>query len=819
MNTHHRKQITVSRLFFLTFFCLCAQDKEIEKNIIKKIIVQGSKYYPEETIKSKLPYKLGSPLKKEDSSLAIKNIDQLGHFSQISLATQNTPTGIILYVNVTEKPRVEELKFTNNKHLSLKDINKKVVSLETLPAADEQELLKYAKAIEKLYQEKGYNFAHVTPKAAVKNGKISIEFIIDEGPKTTIKKVLFKGNEHVTSKKLRSLLYTKEDWILGMLERAGIYHPIAIEQDKLTLENYYQSNGYMKARVTDASIEFSNNNKNATVTFIIDEGDRYTLSDVSVTGNDIYSEQELKQVIPVRPGQPYSRELIRLSIENIKRMWGNKGYIHADIEPVIQPDDTTKTVSLAFHSDLGNKVKLNRVTIKGNKKSRDRIIRRQLAVDEGEELTTSKLELTKERIKGLGYFDPREGVNWKINRIDEENANLDILLKEIKTGRFEFKMNYGGAPGQASSSNSNVTMGLQFTERNILGTGIMAHTNIQGAVIGDTQRSFSFGITEPWFLDKPIRLGCDVYYEHNEYEEIRRVKKPIQEHRAGFVTNLGYMFPYGVGLSVINQFGLDSFKLFSKSASGSGVEDVAPEANVSNQTLNNEMQTILNARMKSGKVAFWQCDVGQDSRNHPVHPSEGHRWIATSKVGFPVGSSNLGFYKLQLDSHWYTSLINDTDLVLHIHAHAGYVNSYKNYSIPFKELYNIGGTGSVRGWTFGQISPVWAPAAYIEEEGWQGDPIGGRKAFFLNTELLFPITKDMSIKGCVFYDGGSGWDTPPTNIAPSNIKNNSFDYRHSIGVGIRMTSPQPIKIDWAFKLDKRPGESATEVSFSSYYDF
>jgi outer membrane protein insertion porin family len=819
MNRYQLKKIAFLGTIALVYISLYPDNNSLTKKNINKIIIVGAHYYPEETIKSKLPFKVGSYFNEEESNLAIRNIDNIGYFSQVVIETQENPDGLTLYITVTEKPRVEAITFTGNKNLSSKDINKKVISTDTHPAIDESELAKHARKIEKLYQEKGFNFTRTKTQSTVKDGKISVEFIVEEGPKTLVKKVLFKGNDHIPAKKLRSLLFTKEDWILGVLDRSGMYHPAAIDQDKMTIENFYQSNGYMKARVLDASVDFSNKNRNAAITFTINEGDFYTIDTVSTPGNEIYSDHDLKQVVPIAPGQPYSRELIRLSIENLKKMWGNKGYIHADIEPSIQPDDTTKKVSITFHSDLGKKVKLNRVTIKGNKKSRDRIVRRQLLVDEGEELTSSKLEITKERIKGLGFFDPREGVNWKISRIDAENANLEILLKEIKTGRFEFKMNYGGSPSQLSSSGNNVTAGVQFTERNLFGTALMAHVNLQGAVFGDTQRSINVGLTEPWLFDKPIRVGFDAHYEHNEYDEIRKVTNTIQEQRGGFVANIGYVFPYAGGLSVINQFGLDSFKLFSKSRTDSGKED-APQASVSGSaSLTSELQNIFNTRMKSGKVSFWQCDVGQDSRNHPVHPSQGHRWIATTKFGFPVGNDNFGFYKFQLDSHWYTPIINENDLVLHIHAHVGYVNSYKNHDIPFKELYNIGGPASVRGWTFGQLSPLWAPASYTEEEGWQGDPIGGRKAFFFNTELIFPVMKDMSIKAVVFYDGGSGWDTPTTFISPENLKNNSFDYRHSIGFGIRMINPQPIKIDWGFKLDKRPGESATEVSFSSYYDF
>lgn len=798
-------------------YTLLAESNGTAKKI-KKIVVLGCDHYPIDTLINKIPYTKGSLFDPLLSTVAIKNLYTLGYFNNIELSTCQEDDGIILQIKVTEKPRIASITCEGNKNLKIKDIQKKI-STDIIPAADDKELNKYCRIIQNMYREKGYNFAHVTAHTVVNNGSLDVTFIIEEGPKTSIKRVFFKGNKHISAKKLRSLLFTKEDWLFGMFERAGMYHPTAIEQDKLTIENFYQSNGFMKATVNDADVVFSDDKKHATVTFHINEGDFYTIDSVSVPGNNLYSEDELKNYIMLRQGQPYSRELIRLTIEHIKRMWGDKGFINADVEPIIQPNTETKKVAVTFQSDLGKKVRLERINIKGNKKSRMHVLLQNLSIYEGEELTTTKLELTKERIKGLGFFDPKEGVNWRLQRIDDESANLEILLKEVKTGRLEYKMNYGGSPGQLSDSNHSITMGVSFMDRNTMGHGILSHLNLQTAIFGDTQRSVTCGFAYPWLFDKPIRVGFDGYYNHNEYDEVRKVKHAIQEHKAGAVFNIGYVLPYGFNWSIINQFGFDSFKLYSH---GNNDDHVKPEASIGNNnpTLLAEYQSILDKRMKSGKLAYWQTDVGQDTRNHPVHPSRGHRWLATSKIGFPTGNDTFGFYKLEMDYHWYTPLINETDLVLHLRGHLGYVNSYKKYSIPFKELYNIGGPGSVRGWLFGGISPLWAPPSLVQEEEWQGDPIGGRKGLIISAELIFPIVKDMSIKGAFFYDGGAGWDTPHKElIAPENLKNNSFDYRHAIGFGIRMTSPQPIKVDWAFKLDKRPGEKSTEVSFSSYYDF
>jgi outer membrane protein insertion porin family len=783
---------------------------------IKNIFVTGSKTFPEVTIKSKLPYHVGQYFSPSDSNQAIMNIHKMGHFKQITLklepVTKNTAN---LHIIVEEKPALNEVTLIGNKHLSKKELKKKI-DFEKIPAAERGELSALARIIKKTYTEKGYHFADVDVTMEEKDDIANATFSIKEGPHSVVKRVRFVGNSHFHDKKLRSLLFTREDWILAPLDRSGNYIPLAIEQDKLTLENFYQSNGYLHARVTDADVVFSDNKKEVSVTFKINEGDLYRIDKITAPGNDIFSEKQILSIIPFRKGSVYSRELIRTSMERIKTLWGDKGYIYADVEPSIQPDDKNKTVDLAFYSDLGNKVKLNRINIFGNKKTRDKVIRRQFLLDEGDNLTTTQLDISKNRVSGLGYFDPKQGVNWKINRIDEDRADIDLMLQEVKTGRFEFKLSYGGSPNAISSANSGVAGEIQLTERNLFGKGMIANTN---ALIGQDQRSFSGGFTQPWLFDRPINIGISGNYANIGYDELRKVVNQVQEQRAGGIVHCGFVAE-NLGYTMFNlQSGIESLHYYSRSLDGS--KKVVPEASITgDDTVKEEYQKILTNRFQSGKFAFVQLGAGQDLRNHHTHISQGYKWNASAQVGIPSFSDTFGFYKFSFDGHWYTPLINETDLVLHLHGHIGYVNNFKDHAIPFRELYNIGGQASIRGWTFGQVGPMWYHPTLLEDEGWQGEAIGSKKAAFFNVELVFPLTEDLSMKGVVFYDGGAGWDTPNTsNISPDHLKNDKFDYRHSIGVGLRMLNPQPIRIDWGFKLDKRTGEKASEVSFSSYYDF
>lgn len=251
---------------------------------------------------------------------------------------------------------------------------------------------------------------------------------------------------------------------------------------------------------------------------------------------------------------------------------------------------------------------------------------------------------------------------------------------------------------------------------------------------------------------------------------------------------------------------------------------------------------ILLKEFKPGEYVWLAANIKQDKRNHPMLPNRGHKWEISTKVGIPsfqgqrslvkvsnnffdtdvppetqkviaslyaFDNSKIAYGKLFMDYTWYTPIINEYDLIFKLHLFFGLASPLKNNAIPFNELFHIGGDTTVRGFSYGQIGPKFL-----------GDTIGGKKAFFMNTELLFPITQDFSLRGLVFYDGGAGWDNPyACCVNPALISDNNFSYRHAVGFGIRMSRPIPVRVDWGFKLDPRNGENESQVHFGMSYDW
>lgn len=771
---------------------------------IRAIIVEGNARVPNEAILNKIPYHVGEIFDPLKSNKLIKNLYELDYFNNVQLFTKKVDAECIdLYIRLSENKALQEVIFKGNKHLSEEEIRKKI-DFE-IPTIDQHELERFSAAIKRMYREKNYHNVDITPELIIDGERATAKFTIKENQKTFVKRVFFAGNETFSDKQLRKLLFTREDWILGFMDRAGMYMPEAIEGDRQILENFYQSHGFLNGKVTDVTVDTDPETKSVDVTFHIDEGDLYTISEVSAPGNEDVSEEYLLARLPIKPGDLYSRDAIRQAIETLRLIWGEYGYIYADIEPSVQPDENNKTVALGFFTELGEKVYLNRINIIGNQKTRDKVIRRKLFLQEGDLLTTKKMEESKYAVESLGYFEQQAGVSWKINRTKVGEADLDLMVHEVKTGNVNVQIGFGGNPKDFANPTESFNIGGSVSDSNLLGLGIACDLSGQ---FSKQERQFLFNITQPWLFDRPISAAFDAQFKNSSYDDLKATKDGVQEELANASVSLGFVAQRFNNTSFIFQGGFEGLHYKNR-----------PEASnkFSDEKVQLEYQAILDRRFLGGNFFWLGTNIGIDCRNHPAHPSRGYQWSFANRYAIPFTAekldlkknNGLGFVRADFDASWYTPIIGERDLVFGLHAHVGMVGAFNNKTIPYRELYHIGGPATVRGFLYGQIGPTW-----------NGDSIGGKKAFWLNAELFFPLMPDFSIKGVLFYDGGSGWDTPDASmISKRRLMNNKFDYRHAVGFGFRVYQPTPVRVDWGFKLDRRKGEPASEVHFAMSRDF
>ncbi len=784
---------------------------------INDIIVTGNNFTPTSAILTFIPYTVGEIFKPQKSRLLIRNLYfGLERFHNITVKAEPVGNDLVnVIIEIEEKPILKDVIIQGNKQITEKEIQKKV-SFD-VPAIDEYELKRYAEKIKQVYAERGYHQTEIDTALDLDfDNKAIATFIIREKKRSILKRIFFEGNQNFSDSQLKSIIFSQEDWALGFLNQAGIYQQDRLEGDKFMIEQFYQNHGYLHGRVIDVSTMIEEGSKNQLhVTYEIEEGSRYTISNVSINGNETLSEEYLLSILPVRKGDYYSRENIANSIKLLEFVWGNHGYIFASIEPSVEPNEDDKTVSISFFCDLGNKIFLNRLNIKGNKKTRDKIIRRRISLQESELITNQHMDISKQNVESLGYFDVKEGVNWRLRRIDEEHADLDLMLKETKTGNFNVQMGFGGSGIDIRSPNSAFTFKGTVSDRNLFGLGI--NSSLEGSWAKD-ETTLNFHLGQPWLFDKPISAAIDIYHKRPIYDELKYITpNTVSEIITGGALTAGIITQarsaYWSNIQLSGSIGADN--LIYKRHPLAAVQGFGAEAVI-------DYQYILDRQFRSGTILWLIGNMEQDTRNHPMHPSRGFAYKFTTRFAVPVGRSgerhgDLGFFKATLDTNFFTPLIGEHLLVLHIRGFLGAIAPFKNKFVPFGELYHIGGPSSVRGFLYGQIGPQFL-----------GDTIGGTRAMFVNVELVFPITPDMNMKGVVFYDGGTGWHNP--NIRSTDCKfvtGNNFDYRHAVGVGVRLLNPMPIRIDWGFKLDPRSfgrgenrrREAASEVHFGMNYDW
>ncbi len=761
--------------------------------IVKEIVVLGNNLINPTIIKNSIPFKEGQPFDAKDSTLAIENLYNLGHFRQIQIeAEELSEKEIKLYIIVEEKKVLEKLTITGNVAVTTKKIQEKFKT-DKISTVDEESLRQLALNIEKLYAEEHRHFVNMETK--IENNKeskhkASATITITEGPKTLVKYVKFNGNKLLSQRKLRNQIFTRENWLLSFTDGAGSYNKEALEIDKHRIEYLYRDNGYLTAKVTSTNVDFSPDKKHVTVTFNIKEGKQFKLRNIYAPGDEIFSEDELLPKILIKSGLPYSQSKLLESMNRLKDMWGEKGYIYTNIYPQVKPDEKTHEVDITFLVDKGNKLYVNKINITGNTITKDKVIRRQLEVLEGDLITTRKLERSKLSVEYLSFFE-RDGIAWKVHRLSDELADLELNVKEAKTGQFNLQFNYGS---DVYSSERSLKAALQLSKRNLFGNG----WDIGGQVEANRHRlkRIEFNFFDPHLFDSNVSSGFNFYKRWDEFDQWRNVDKiPLQKITGGDVR-------FGVGLPWIDKNLNVVLDL--------GIERIKNNQPKANGDLKDIFEPIVARTFQQGTLNWLGIDLIKDTRNHQVYPNSGYKLVLSTRIAPPSTNDQFSFIKTEAQGSCYTSLIGTDSLVLGLQRKLGHVEPINNKIIPYKELFQMGGQTTVRGFTWGGIGPSWIT----------GDPLGSKNAAQLNTELIFPLIEDYSMKGHIFYDTGAGWHTPRENIAnPQYIRRDSFDLRHSVGFGLNLVKPFPAKIDWGFKLDRKRdrGESPSEFHLSMNY--
>ncbi|UCG13748.1 MAG: outer membrane protein assembly factor BamA [Deltaproteobacteria bacterium] len=722
-----------------------------KKKKIHEIQVVGNRRIEDEAIKLTIKTKNGDvfdPVKLRDDLTAIY---KMGYFKDVRVEAEDTPQGQIVSFVVEEKETIGKVVIKGADAIKEEDI-RAAISTKKFSILQQSTIKGDVAKILSLYKDKGYYGAEVSYEVKpLKENSVIVTFQIDENKKLYIREITFSGNKHYSDDDLMDEITTAEKDFFFFFNESGILKREKLEVDVDRLAAFYHNHGFVDAKVGSPVITYDE--EGIQIDFPIVEGERFRVGKVELTGDRIPQDEGMVGSLRLATEDYFNREKLARDLEMITSFYTSQGYAFAQVVPRISKDPSRQIVDVDYEVQKGLPVNFGRITISGNTKTRDKVIRRELAVIEGGRFNRGRLERSVQNLRRLDFFEQVELDTSKGNKPDQMNINVNV--KEKPT-RF---MSLGGG---FSSADSVFAM-AQIAERNLFGRG--QNLQFQGQFGGVASR-FSLSFTEPWLFDIPLSASVEGYSWFRDYDE-------FDKESIGASLGLGYPV-------------WDYTRLFlSYAYDDSTVSNVAQNASI---YIRSQEGNIVSSIVSS--------TLRRDSRDHPFMTTRGSDNSVTVSVAGGILGGDAGYVKTIVNSGWYFPLF--WKLVGFLHGKFGYIDQLGDGIIPIYERFYLGGINSLRAFDSGDVSP---------RDPVTGDRIGGDKMVLFNVELLFPVVESQGIRGVVFYDMGNSY---------LDFQDISFDsMKKDAGVGVRWYSPMgPLRLEWGYNLDQQPGEPKSNFQFS-----
>lgn len=726
------------------------------ENLVGSVEIEGNKRIETSTLLYYIKTRKGEPLSRTQISKDVEQIYGLGEFKDIRVETRQGSEGMEVVFIVEEIPSIGNVLFYGNKEIEDSEM------LELLEfkrgEAFQQHMTTEAKEqIKSLYHEKGFFFAKVDAISKKSDKKqMDIHIRVREGEKIGIKNILFSGNKNFSADELSDQIETKAETWISFLDESGIYKKDILKLDVFRLEGYYQDNGYLRARVQEPKINIDKKNKEINISISIEEGSKYRVGKITSNSDDTVSATDVLKALQMKTGDVYSLSKVRAGVMSIGDIYSERGYAYADVNPITKINENSRTVDVSIEVDRGRKVYVGEITVIGNTRTLDNVIRREFRLKEGELFDSVKLRRSKQRLNNLQFF---EDVKIDTRRGKESDlVDITTTVTERQTGSVNV--------GAGFSSSENLIFNAGISQNNFMGTGrrLVFSTNLSSR-----RTDFNLSFTDPRIFDTTMSGGVDAFNRKTNYYSYKA-------RRTGGGLRLGK------SLSEYDWTGINY------NFSNTEITDVVTATSY----LKNE--TRVTSRVSPSFI--------RDTRDNFMNPSSGSRHVVRFDM---AGLGGAKFHRMSYETSHYWPIVGK--LVGMLHGSISWADGYGGDDLPSFEKYYMGGPKSLRGYTIKNIGP---------KDG-SGNPLGGNQSLLLNAELQYPFTK--GFRGFLFYDRGNlyggGNDTSTTSTTWDLAK-----MRDSIGAGVRFLSPfGPIGFAYGIKLDQATGEESGEFHFSAGNSF
>lgn len=735
-----------------------------EAAVIQRIDVRGASRVGAEAVRSNLTIAPGKSFSNSDIDASVKQLYGTGYFSDVKISV----SGSTLVVNVQEAQLVNQVVFNGNRKIKDDKLATIVQTHAAGPYSDTQ-IQADIQSIKEAYAATGRSEVEVTTQVVpLGEGRVNLAFVINEGDRTKIDSINFVGNNAYSAGRLAAVINTKRSNFLSFLTRKDVYNEDKLHADEEALRQFYYNRGYADMRIVSSDATFDDATNKYTLTFNIEEGQRYDFGPVTVqsTVEGVGSEQ-LQPLVRTREGQVYNAKEVQKSIEAISDQVASAGYPFARVTPRGNRDLNNNTIGVEYLVDQGERAYVERIEIRGNSRTRDYVIRREFDMSEGDAFNQQMITKAKRRLEALGYFS---SVN--ISTAPGSSPDRVVVIVDVQdqsTGSF------GVGAGYAAGGDG-LLLEASIEEKNFLGRGQYIRISAGGGQEGS--RAYGLSFTEPYFLGYRLAAGFDVNrsetssnddYDYEETSVVLRVTAPITEDLA---TTFRYNYKQ-------MKYDGDTSDL---SATYANLVDESP------WTRSSVSQTLT-----------------YNTLDDTVLPREGIYATATHELAGLGGDSQ--FYKIYGKARYYHLLADDADIIGSLSASAGYVVPLGDHLNVFDQFTLT--NGDIRGFENKGIGP--------RIRGDNDDPLGGTTYFTASAEATFPMPgfpRDFNLRGAVFADAGTLFGNDVELLGSDQADGTSASLRASVGVGVVWQSPfGALRLDYAIPVLKEDFDKTQNFKF------
>jgi outer membrane protein insertion porin family len=723
---------------------------------IQEIRIEGNQRIEPETVRSYMQINPGDPFDARRIDQALKNLFATGLFADVNFRRD----GDALVVQVTENPIINKLAFEGNQRIDDEALQAEV-QLRPRVVYTQARVQADVKRILDLYRRSGRFAATVDPKIIkLDQNRVNLVFEINEGDVTEVRRIDFVGNKVFDDSDLRDEIVTQEAAFYRFLSTTDTYDPDRLTLDKEALRKFYLSEGYADFRVVSAVAELSPDQEAFFITFTVEEGERYTLGtvDIKTTLKDLDPES-LRELVETDEGDWYNADLVDETVQAISDRVGSLGYAFVDVRPRIDRDAENKILNLTYDIQEGPKVYVERIDISGNVRTQDKVIRREFRLAEGDAFSTTKLRRTEQRLRNLGFF---ESVDIQAVPSDSPDKTvIKVKVAEKSTGELSFGAGFSTADGPLGN--------VGVRERNLLGKGydLRAQFNISGR-----RSTIDVSFTDPYFLDKELSAGVDVF--HRRFD---RRESSFEENNTGAGLRMGYDLAEYTRHTVSYTFSYD-------------------EVDVDND---NEISDVIKDEEGDEFRSIIGHDIIYDRRDSKTDPREGY-YLSASQDFAGVGGT-VTYLRNTLGGGYFIPVTKE--VTIGATGELGYMFGIGD-EVRVTDAFFLGGQ-NLRGFATGGVGP---------RDSDTNDALGGKFRAEGTVQAAFPLglPEEYQIRGRVFSDFGTLTDT---DFEDDIDLNDDASLRLSVGVGLTWVSPfGPLAVDLAYPVLKEPYDEDELFRFS-----